>query len=75
MRIHTHHESRLDEKAVVARQRDRCGSGGRRPHDWNCPVLMKLAPDSVAWTCANCGAIVTTPVGAARPAGSPTAGG
>jgi hypothetical protein len=29
----------------------------------------------VAWTCANCGAIVTTAVGASRPSGSRTAGG
>jgi len=28
---------------------------------------MKLDPRYVAWTCANCGSIVTVPVGAPRP--------
>lgn len=40
------------------------------PHTWDCPVLMKLDPSAVAWTCAGCGAIVTAPVGAPRPQGS-----
>jgi hypothetical protein len=26
------------------------------PHDWRCPVIIKLDPDHVAWTCARCGA-------------------
>ena len=26
------------------------------PHDWRCPVIMKLDPAHVAWTCARCGA-------------------
>ncbi len=27
------------------------------PHCWRCPVIMKLDPAHVAWTCARCGAI------------------
>jgi hypothetical protein len=42
------------------------------PHTWGCPVVMKIDPRSVAWTCAGCGAIVTAPVGAPPPAGSAT---
>jgi hypothetical protein len=30
------------------------------PHRWGCPVIMKLDPERVAWTCAGCGAIATT---------------
>ncbi len=30
------------------------------PHDWRCPVIMKLDPDHVAWTCAHCGAMALT---------------
>jgi hypothetical protein len=37
------------------------------PHDWRCPVTMKLDPNHVAWTCARCGAIATTDVSAMRP--------
>jgi hypothetical protein len=37
------------------------------PHLWGCPVVMKVDPRSVAWTCASCGAIVTTAVGAEPP--------
>lgn len=37
------------------------------PHDWRCPVVVKLDPCDVAWTCARCGAI-TTEDQAARPA-------
>jgi len=40
------------------------------PHRWNCPVVMKVDPRSVAWTCADCGAIATVPVGAPPPASS-----
>ena len=29
---------------------------GCAPHDWRCPVIIKLDPDHVAWTCARCGA-------------------
>jgi hypothetical protein len=38
------------------------------PHDWGCPVLMKLDPEHVAWTCARCGAIATTGDRSDRPA-------
>ena len=38
------------------------------PHDWDCPVVMKLNPEHVAWTCARCGAIATTGDPAQRPA-------
>jgi hypothetical protein len=48
-------------------------AGGCPPHAWGCPVVMKLDPRSVAWTCAGCGAIATVPLGAPPPAGSPTA--
>jgi hypothetical protein len=40
------------------------------PHAWDCPVVMKMDPGSVAWTCANCGSIVTVPVGSPRPPGA-----
>jgi hypothetical protein len=30
------------------------------PHDWGCPVIMKLDPEHVAWTCGRCGAIATS---------------
>lgn len=35
------------------------------PHDWRCPVRMKLDPDHVAWTCARCGNVATTSAEAA----------
>jgi hypothetical protein len=38
------------------------------PHDWRCPVVMKLDPAHVAWTCARCGAIAVTDDLAVRPA-------
>jgi hypothetical protein len=38
------------------------------PHDWGCPVIMKLQPDHVAWTCQRCGAIATTMDRAVKPA-------
>jgi hypothetical protein len=38
------------------------------PHDWGCPVIIKLDPDHVGWTCAHCGAIATTDDPAVRPA-------
>ena len=28
-----------------------------RPHDWQCPVIMKTALGCIAYTCAKCGAI------------------
>lgn len=27
------------------------------PHRWGCPVVMKLDPEHIAWTCGCCGAI------------------
>jgi hypothetical protein len=38
------------------------------PHDWRCPVIMKLDPDHVAWTCARCGAMALSDDLALRPA-------
>ena len=43
---------------------------GCPPHTWGCPVVMKLDPRSVAWTCAGCGAIVTVPHGGPPAPGS-----
>jgi hypothetical protein len=37
---------------------------------WDCPVLTKLDPLAIAWTCARCGEIVSAPVGAPRPDGN-----
>jgi hypothetical protein len=30
------------------------------PHTWGCPVIMKLDPEHVAWTCQACGSVATT---------------
>jgi hypothetical protein len=30
------------------------------PHAWTCPVIMKLDPEHVAWTCGRCGKIALT---------------
>ena len=30
---------------------------GHRSHRWQCPVIMKMAPDFIAYTCSRCGAI------------------
>ena len=38
------------------------------PHRWGCPVIMKLDPEHVAWTCGRCGAIATTDDPSVRPA-------
>ena len=38
------------------------------PHAWGCPVIMKLDPEHVAWTCGRCGAIASTGDPAVRPA-------
>jgi hypothetical protein len=71
MNTYHEHDSRLNGATLapprpVLDRRDRhCP-----PHTWDCPVLMKLDPLAVAWTCGSCGAIVTTPVGAPRPHGS-----
>jgi len=27
------------------------------PHRWGCPVIMKLDPEHVAWTCGRCGLV------------------
>jgi hypothetical protein len=43
------------------------------PHSWGCPVVMKVDPRSVAWTCAGCGAIATAPVGDPPPTGASAA--
>ena len=41
------------------------------PHRWGCPVIMKLAPEHVAWTCGRCGAVALSDDLAARPAETP----
>jgi len=38
------------------------------PHAWNCPVIMKLDPEHVAWTCGRCGLIAKTDGLSSRPA-------
>lgn len=38
------------------------------PHAWGSPVIMKLDPEHVAWTCSRCGAIALTDDQAVRPA-------
>jgi len=38
------------------------------PHTWECPVVIKLDPAHVAWTCARCGTTATTDDAAVRPA-------
>jgi hypothetical protein len=38
------------------------------PHEWDCPVIMKLDPEHVAWTCRRCGAIALTDDLSVRPA-------
>jgi hypothetical protein len=62
-------DPRLNATAAATRRRRESCHADRAcpPHAWDCPVLMKLDPRSVAWTCAKCGAIVTVPVGAPRP--------
>ena len=35
---------------------DQADANGR-PHDWQCPVIMKTALGCIAYTCAKCGAI------------------
>lgn len=39
-----------------------------RPHDWRSPVIMKIDPEHVAWTCRRCGAIATSTDPVVRPA-------
>ena len=38
------------------------------PHHWGCPVIMKLDPAHVAWTCGRCGRIATSDDPAVSPA-------
>jgi hypothetical protein len=38
------------------------------PHRWGCPVIMKLDPEHVAWTCARCGVVATSEGLGVRPA-------
>jgi hypothetical protein len=38
------------------------------PHAWTCPVIMKLDPEHVAWTCGRCGKIAVTDDLSVRPA-------
>lgn len=38
------------------------------PRAWDSPVIMKLDPEHVAWTCSRCGAIAVTTDPASRPA-------
>jgi hypothetical protein len=38
------------------------------PHAWASPVIMKLDPEHVAWTCGRCGAIALSDDVAVRPA-------
>jgi hypothetical protein len=38
------------------------------PHTWDCPVIMKLDPEHVAWTCRRCGAIGLSDDPSVRPA-------
>jgi hypothetical protein len=62
------HHPRRNGTAPPARRRPDCASDRFcPPHRWGCPVVMKLDPDSVAWTCAGCGSIVTVPVGTPQP--------
>ena len=37
------------------------------PHAWTCPVVMKLDPEHVAWTCGHCGKIALTDDVSLRP--------
>lgn len=37
--------------------------GGEASHRWRCPVIMKTAPDYIAYTCGRCAAIGVVAVG------------
>lgn len=39
------------------------------PHDWDCPIVSKVDPEHVTWTCRNCGAIAAG-IGGQLPAAS-----
>jgi hypothetical protein len=69
-------DPRLNGAELAPRRRDLyAAEHDCPPHAWGCPVVMKVDPRSVAWTCAHCGAIVTVPVGAPPPGASATAAG
>jgi hypothetical protein len=54
----------LNGRVLAPRVREhRPPSSSCPPHAWGCPVVMKVDPRSVAWTCAGCGAIATTASG------------
>jgi hypothetical protein len=38
------------------------------PHHGGCPVIMKLDPEHVAWTCARCGLVALSDDLGVRPA-------
>jgi hypothetical protein len=62
-------DPRLNATPLARRRREPWASDRNcPPHAWGCPVLMKLDPQSVAWTCAKCGAIVGVPTDAPPPA-------
>jgi hypothetical protein len=66
--VKARHEQRLNGKLLATRLREQRAHALRcPPHDWGCPVVMKVDPRSVAWTCASCGAIAMVPVGAPPP--------
>jgi hypothetical protein len=54
---------RLNGTVLAARVREHHPPSSCPPHAWGCPVVMKVDPRSVAWTCAHCGAITTTATG------------
>ena len=59
---------RLNGTVLAPRLREHRPSSQRcPPHTWGCPVVMKVDPRSVAWTCATCGAIATTASGDGPP--------
>ena len=43
------------------------GLGPCPPHAWTCPVIMKLDPEHVAWTCGRCGKIAVSDDLSVRP--------
>jgi hypothetical protein len=59
---------RLNGTVLARRLREhRPPSPSCPPHRWGCPVVMKVDPRSVAWTCGSCGAIATTASGDGPP--------
>jgi hypothetical protein len=60
------------KEAALMFARDKAAARARScpPHAWDCPVLTKLDPLAITWTCARCGHLMTTPVGAPRPDGN-----